>query len=115
MVDLKRRFEAPESALWVPELENIFISPEHARASGNDLFDLVEKAASSQTELPRMISFCGKDDFMLEDNRSFNAAVKASGYPEFYCYETPGAHNWEYWDRHIQDIFRFFFKNELPR
>lgn len=114
VVDIKRRFEAEESALWLPELKNIFISPEHARTSGNDLYDLAEKAVASQTELPRIISFCGDGDFMLEDNRSFNAAMKDLNYPEFHCYEYPGAHNWQFWDRHIQDAFRFFFKNELP-
>lgn len=114
VVDLKRRFEAPETSAWLPELKNIFVSPEHAVISGNDLFDLAKKAVTSQSELPRMISFCGKDDFMLEDNRAFNAAVKKLNYPEFYSYEYPGGHNWEFWDRHIQDIFRFFFNNELP-
>ena len=114
VVDIKRRFEAEDTALWLPELRNIFVSPEHARNSGNDLFDLVEKAVHSQKELPRIISFCGDGDFMVEDNRSFNAAVKKLNYPEFYSYESSGAHNWIFWDRHIQDAFRFFFKNELP-
>lgn len=114
VVDIKRRFESAASASWLPELKNIFVSPEHARATGNDLFDLAEKAISAGTELPRIISICGLSDFMLEDNRDFNAAMKKLEYPGFHSFEYPGNHNWEFWDRHIQDAFRFFFENKLP-
>ena len=90
VVDLERRFEAPESAPWLPELENIFISPAEARKNGNDLFTLAQNAVGSGKQLPRLISFCGFDDFMIEDNRKFNARMKQLAYPEFHCFEYPG-------------------------
>ena len=114
VVDLECRFNAPETAAWRPELENIFVSPEHARESGNDLFTLAEKAAASKADLPRIISFCGDKDFMCEDNRRFNAAMDKLAFPQFHHYETPGAHNWAFWDKHIQDALKFFFENRLP-
>ena len=114
VVDLERRFEAPESAPWLPELENIFISPAEARKNGNDLFTLAQNAVGSGKQLPRLISFCGFDDFMIEDNRKFNARMKQLAYPEFHCFEYPGNHNWKFWDTHIQDAFRFFFDQRLP-
>ena len=46
VVDLECRFNAPDTALWRPELENIFVSPEHARENGNDLFTLAGKAVA---------------------------------------------------------------------
>lgn len=114
VVDIKSRFESPDSAAWLPELKNIFISPEHAVETGNDLFTLAEKALASGNTLPRLISFCGSEDFMLADNRKFNNFMKELNYPEFHSYEYPGAHNWKFWDTHIQDAFRFFFDRQLP-
>lgn len=115
VVDLERRFNAPESASWLPELKNIFISPEEAKRRGNDLFTLAKKAVDSKEPLPRIISFCGTEDFMIEDNRKFNAFMKKLDFPEFYSYEYPGSHNWGFWDTHIQQALAFFFKNELPQ
>ena len=115
VVDLERRFTSPESAPWLPELENIFISPAEAKLRDNDLFTLAEKAVNSGKTLPRFISFCGTDDFMIEDNRGFNAFMKEIKFPEFYSFEYPGSHNWGFWDTHIQQALAFFFKNELPQ
>ena len=115
VVDLERRFTASDSALWLPELKNIFISPEEARLRGNDLFTLAETALKSGKTLPRIISFCGTEDFMISDNRGFNTFMKELGFPEFHSYEYPGGHNWNFWDTHIQQALAFFFKNELPQ
>ncbi len=115
VVDLERRFNSPESAPWLPELKNIFISPAEARLRGNDLFTLAENAVKSEKFLPRIISFCGTEDFMIEDNRGFNAFMKELDFPEFYSYEYPGNHNWDFWDTHIRQALTFFFKNELPQ
>lgn len=115
VVDLERRFNASESASWRPELENIFISPAEAKLRGNDLFTLAENAVSSGKTLPRIISFCGTEDFMIEDNRKFNAFMKEIKFPEFHSYEYPGSHNWGFWDAHIQQALAFFLKNELPQ
>ena len=115
VVDLERRFNAPESASWLPELKNIFINPTEAKQRGNDLFTLAENAVKSGNPLPRIISFCGTEDFMIEDNRKFNSFMKELDFPEFYSYEYPGNHNWNFWDTHIQQALAFFFKSELPQ
>ena len=113
VVDLESRFK--ESVSWLPELKNIFISPAEAKLRGNDLFTLAENAVKSGSVLPRIISFCGTDDFMISDNRKFNSFMKEIEFPEFYSYEYPGNHNWAFWDTHIQQALAFFFKNELPQ
>ena len=114
VVDLERRFNAPESAPWRRELENIFVSPVEAEKNGNDLFTLARDAVAAGKPLPRLISFCGTDDFMIEDNRKFNTFMKKLDCPEFHSFEYPGNHNWKFWDTHIQDVFRFFFNCSLP-
>ncbi|MBO5821490.1 MAG: esterase family protein [Lentisphaeria bacterium] len=115
VVDLEARFSAPESAPWRPELENIFVSPEEAGRTGNDLFTLAENAVKSSAPLPKMLSICGTEDFMIEDNRKFNSFMKKINYPEFHSYEYPGSHNWNFWDKYIQTALAFFFDNKLPQ
>lgn len=48
------------------------------------------------------ISFdCGVDDDLLADNRELHAQFDELGITHRYD-EHPGAHTWEYWDRHVQ-------------
>ena len=115
VVDLEERFSSPDSAAWLPELKNIFVSPEEAKRSGNDLFTLAETAVKSSAPLPRILSICGTEDFMIKDNRRFNAFMKELKYPDFHSYEYPGSHNWSFWDKYIQTALAFFFNNRLPQ
>jgi S-formylglutathione hydrolase FrmB len=68
------------------------------------------KLAAECPRLPALWIDCGKDDFLLEQNRSFHAHLKklkiAHKYQEF-----PGQHNWEYWDLHIREALVFHAKN----
>ncbi|MDB4970624.1 MAG: putative esterase [Myxococcales bacterium] len=45
---------------------------------------------------------CGTDDPLLPDNARFHARLHALDVPHQYR-EHPGAHTWEYWDRHVVD------------
>ena len=93
VVSIKRRFESQDSAAWLPELRNIFGSPEEAAASGDDLLTLAKQAKQAGITLPRMLSICGTEDFMIEDNREFNAGMHALDLPQFHSYLYPGSHN----------------------
>lgn len=115
VVSIKRRFESPDSAAWLPELRNIFGSPEEAAASGDDLLTLAQQAKDSGATLPRILSICGTEDFMIDDNMEFNAAMHALEIPGFHSYLYPGNHNWEFWDRHIRQVMKFFFDDQLPQ
>lgn len=114
VTDIKRRYRAADSAAWRPELRRIFGSMAQLAAGGNDLFALAGEARQSGKDLPEILSICGKDDFMIEDNRKFNRHMKNIEYPGFYCFEKPGSHTWEFWDNHIQDALKFFVTGELP-
>jgi S-formylglutathione hydrolase FrmB len=60
--------------------------------------------------LPAMRLDCGRDDFLIDENRAFHAHLEslhiAHEYEEF-----PGAHNWEYWDTHIREAIAFHLRN----
>ena len=65
------------------------------------------KETANRSDRPRLILQCGSEDFLLEDNRRFSAALKELGYDHIYK-EGPGDHEWPYWDKAIQYAFMFF-------
>lgn len=70
--------------------------------------DLLALARSAQVAgiLPRILLDCGTEDFLIEANRRFHAELENIHLPHEYR-EFPGAHEWDYWDRHIQDALAF--------
>lgn len=70
----------------------------------HDLFALAANLEPAQR--PALRIDCGVDDFLIEDNRTFHAYLDEIGFAHEY-HEFPGAHNWEYWDEHIQEAIRF--------
>ena len=71
------------------------ISPE------NDIFALLEKAKNSGNPLPKIFQACGNSDFVLQDNINFAKRAKDLDYDINYE-QTPGNHEWEFWDRNIK-------------
>ena len=114
VTDIKCRFRAETSKSWRPELYRIFGGISQLAPRGNDLFDLAQKAVDSGKQLPKILSICGKNDFMIRDNRKFNKLMQQINYPDFHSFERPGSHTWEFWDEHIQDALKFFNCNTLP-
>jgi putative tributyrin esterase len=91
------------------------LSPEFSRIFGeshsggpDDPFSIVEKMDHGL--IPAMRLDCGVEDFLLEQNRSFHKHLEALQISHEYE-EFPGAHNWEYWDRHVQEAIAFHVKN----
>ena len=76
------------------------------QASGGPLDLWRIAAASSAPNRPALRIDCGTSDFLIEQNREFHAHLDelqiAHEYEEF-----PGAHDWGYWDKHIQSALRF--------
>ena len=74
------------------------------QGSDFDLHALVENADTAQ--LPALSIDCGKDDFLIEENRAFHAHLENFNIPHEYR-EYSGAHDWAYWDLHIQAALKF--------
>lgn len=91
---------------WKQEWSRVF-GP--APAGGpEDCYALAERLKPGAR--PALRIDCGAEDFLIEDNRSFIAHLKAVGYAHEYA-EYPGAHNWAYWDEHVQEAIRFHCRN----
>lgn len=89
-----------------PDFKRIF--GENPEGSDKDLFALIQKVDRAQ--LPRLWLDCGVDDFLIEDNRAFHAHLEKLGIPHIY-HEFPGAHTWDYWDEHIQQVLQFVMES----
>lgn len=52
---------------------------------------------------------CGTEDFLLQDNRDFVKYLSSIGFAHEY-HEFSGAHEWSYWDVHVQEAIAFHRK-----
>lgn len=103
---LRRRLQTAEN---LPFWQGVFGDLKEAQNTDNDLFWLSEqkmKNCQDKSTLPRLFMCCGDQDFLIEDNRRMKDHLQNCGYDLTYM-ETPGTHEWGYWDRHIQDVLRW--------
>jgi S-formylglutathione hydrolase FrmB len=89
-------------------LERTRIVGENPVGGPNDLYALAAGLAPS--DRPALRIDCGTEDFLIEDNREFHAYLDGIGYAHEYA-EHPGAHNWAYWDLHIQESLAFLTRH----
>ncbi|MFV0632492.1 alpha/beta hydrolase [Demequina sp.] len=80
------------------EWRRTFGSPETSRAAHEDVIEMVRQ--SDPATLPRLWAWCGTEDFLLQESRTFRDACASAGVPLEYS-ESPGAHDWPAWDEHI--------------
>ncbi len=94
-------------AAFVKEMTRIFgPSP---RGTSHDLIKLARDAKRAK-RLPRIMIDCGTEDYLIEDNRRLHAEFAKAGIRHRYE-EHPGAHTWDYWDRHVRDALEFHAAN----
>ena len=72
--------------------------------SENSLFWLAENAETQ----PKIYLACGTEDSLLPKSRCLRDRFRQYGYDLIY-HETPGGHEWEFWDMHIKA-----FLDQLP-
>ena len=70
-----------------------------------DLFILATNVPAANR--PRLLVTCGDADFLLEDNRRFDAHLQTIGYGHKYM-EWPGDHVWDFWEECLPLAFDFF-------
>lgn len=106
-LDLKRRLaEAgkPGSRISRTEWAGIFGPGLQAPAEA-DLWSLAAKVAAAGPR-PALYLGCGTEDSLLADTRSFYGHVKSVKLP-VTCHESPGDHEWGYWDAQIQRVLEW--------
>jgi S-formylglutathione hydrolase FrmB len=100
---LDMRYRSIDSPAFLEELRFIYgpeVQPEQ------DCFALAERPGRK----PAIYFDCGVDDFLLDHNRRFAEHLRTLGVKHTYK-EHPGAHTWEYWDRHVPTALRFHWRH----
>ena len=90
--------------------EDVFGPAEDVSGSENDLF----AAATALTDpalRPRIYMWCGTEDFLYAQNIRMRDHLRALGYDLMYE-ESPGDHQWRYWDKKIADALNWLLPGE---
>ncbi|MCR4673485.1 MAG: esterase family protein [Lachnospiraceae bacterium] len=67
-----------------------------------DPFALYDKAKEKGL-VPKLYMACGKDDFLYQSNLHVKEVMEEKN-ADFKFVEDEGAHDWDFWDKYIQDI-----------
>jgi len=104
-LDLVRRLREagkPFARIDRTEWTGIF-GPDLKAPADADLWFLASKVAASSGPKPALYLACGTEDELIADTRTFRQHLKTAGLPLTYD-ESPGAHEWGYWDAQIQRV-----------
>ena len=93
---------------FVPEAMSEFL------CSGAENVDLLYWAQQHRAHIPSLRFDCGREDSLLEGNRSLDAALHKAGIPHVYE-ELEGGHTWEYWRTHLLRTLRIVSELERQR
>jgi putative tributyrin esterase len=85
------------------EWEGIFGRDLAGTGSEFDLFALARKVANSNGPKPKLFLCCGTEDALLGESRVFRQHLDGLNLPSTYE-ESPGQHEWAYWDAQIQRV-----------
>ena len=83
--------------------ECIFGDLDKLIGSDKDYKALITKLKDKKQAIPKMFMACGVNDFLLQQNRDYRDFLKKNDVDVTYI-EAPGAHEWDFWDTHIQDV-----------
>ena len=89
--------EIPEAPFFLRKsfLEAVFKDEETFVAEGNQLYHAIQ--TMERKDALSVFMACGTEDWLLEDNRSYNSFLKEQGVSLTYT-EHAGGHEWDFWD-----------------
>lgn len=86
--------------------KNIFGEAKHVKESNNDLLALATRLKKSGKQLPDIYMWCGTEDYLYHQNITMKKHLESLGYNLTYE-ESPGDHQWKYWDAQIQTVLEW--------
>lgn len=90
------------------EFQAIF-GPDLIVPDRDDLFALAEQADPKTA--PRILTACGEEDSLFEQNRQFAQLLTGRGFDETFTHWT-GIHDWVFWDRAVMEAMDAMFGGE---
>ena len=88
---------------YAEEFTNIFGYLDRIKGSENDLFYLADKVSRGKAAAPALYQCCGTEDFLYGANVKFKNYCDKIALAVTYE-ESPGDHNWAFWDEYIQRV-----------
>jgi len=82
-------------------MESIYGPKDNPERAANDPFELIKRVPADLR--PHLYLAIGSGDFLLEENRQFVALLAQLKIPYEYR-ESPGIHDWWFWDRQIKIV-----------
>lgn len=73
------------------------------RGSENDLYHTARELIQSGRPVPKIYDACGTEDFTYAGNVAYRDLLLSLGYDVTWR-ESPGVHNWAFWDEYIEYI-----------
>lgn len=84
-----------------PRFDLIFGDIDQLKNSQNDLFYLLKHLVDNNIELPRLLHYCGTEDFLFNSSNRFIEYAKKIGV-KIDVINDNGNHTWDYWDKYIR-------------
>lgn len=88
----------------------MFDNPDALEGSGSDLFAQYQECRNKGC-VPKLYQACGTEDFLYQMNQSAKARFLSMGADLTYN-EGPGGHDWNFWDREIQNVLDWFLQGQ---
>ncbi len=111
-LDIARVVESVEEPEEREKLEWVFGDLESLKGSKDDPVHLARELANSEGPRPKLFQCCGKDDFLYEPNVTFKRTVDELPLDLRYSEEEGTGHEWDYWDRMIQQVIEWLPLNQ---
>jgi S-formylglutathione hydrolase FrmB len=102
-VDMEARLRPGAGGVSRPpnEVKGV-LGPAHSiKGTESDLFLLSRRVARRKERMPRLYQYCGRNDFLYQDNLRFRDCAWKLNMDLTYT-EDDGNHSWEHWDRQIR-------------
>lgn len=88
----------------------VFGPPGSRTRNANDVFAIVRGLSAEQVaQLPFIYFDCGTEDPLFQSNRNFADLLLEKDVPHEFR-QLPGAHNWQYWDRQVEEFLQLAAK-----
>ncbi|GJM78813.1 hypothetical protein HMSSN139_13090 [Paenibacillus sp. HMSSN-139] len=74
----------------------------------DDIYVLAAKLLQDGRKQPSLLACCGAEDPFVHMNREFAQFMSTTAFNYRYV-ETPGTHDWRFWEQHLKTTFEFLF------
>lgn len=83
---------------------SVYGADESQTRKDNDIYKIVREISAEKAKtLPFIYLDCGTEDFLIQQNRDFNALLAEKKIPHEFR-ELPGKHDWVFWDAQVQEF-----------